>query len=291
MVLQIRHAFHAMFGQCAAQANEQHCVIQRVRKFDPKSFAETFILAFLQNPDARSAEIASMATNCDVPMSVQAIDKRFTQVAADFFQTVFTLSTKLVVHAEQSRAPILDRFTAVHVIDGSSISLPDSQEKVYKGRGGSHASGKSALKLQTEIDLKTGALECVDIAQGCDADVACARQSVLTQKGALRITDLGYFRIAVFIAIANMNAWFLSRIQRTTLVHFAGKSICDLRCLAPVCSSRGPGKPNNWLLQNTLCRLPTRQFLFSYNGLPHTSCAPRLGVTDRPERRYLSDGQ
>lgn len=225
MVSQIRRALHTMFGQCAAQANEQHCVIQRVRKFDPKSFAETFILAFLQNPNASSAEIASMAATCDVPMSVQAIDKRFTHVAADFFQTVFTLSTKLVVHAEQSLAPILDRFTAVHVIDGSSISLPDSQEKVYKGRGGSHESGKSALKLQTEIDLKTGALECVDITQGCDADVACARQSVLRQKGALRITDLGYFRIAVFIAIANMNAYFLSRIQRTTLVHFAGKSI------------------------------------------------------------------
>jgi len=91
--------------------------------------------------------------------------------------------------------------------------------------GGSHASGKSALKLQTEIDLRTGALECVDIEQRHAADVACARQSVLRQAGALRITDSGYFSIPVFIAIANMNAWFLSRIQRTTLVHFAGKSI------------------------------------------------------------------
>ena len=225
MVSQIRHAFHAMFGQCAEQANQLRRVIKRVRKFDPRSFAQTFILAFLQNPDASSAEIAGIAASCDVPLTVQAIDKRFTQVAADFFQTMFCLSTKLVVQASQSLAPILDRFTAVNVIDGSSISLPDSQAKLYKGRGGSHASGKSALKLQTEIDLKTGALECVDIEQGCEADVACARQSVFRQEGALRITDLGYFSIAVFIAIANMNAYFLSRIQRTTLVHFAGKSI------------------------------------------------------------------
>lgn len=225
MVTQICHAFHAMFGQCAQQANKVHCVIKRVRKFDPQSFAQTFILACLRNPDASSAEIASMAASCDVPMSVQAIDKRFTQVAADFFQTMFCLSTKLVIHAEQSLAPILDRFTAVSVIDGSSISLPDSQEKVFKGRGGSHASGKSALKLQTEIDLRSGALECVDIEQGCDADVACARQNVLRQEGTLRITDLGYFSIAVFIAIANAKAYFLSRIQRTTLAHFAGKSI------------------------------------------------------------------
>lgn len=225
MVSQIRCAFHALFGQCAEQANQVHRVIKRVREFDPRSFAQTFILAFLQNPDASDADIARMAANCDVPVSVQAISKRFTEEAAHFFQTMFCLSTKLVVHADQSLAPILDRFTAVSVIDGSSISLPDSQEKVYKGRGGSHAFGKSALKLQTEIDLKTGALECVDIEQGCEADVACARQSVLRQEGALRITDLGYFSIAVFIAIANMNAYFLSRIQRTTLVHFAGKTI------------------------------------------------------------------
>jgi len=131
MVSQIRCAFHALFGQCAEQANQVHRVIKRVREFDPRSFAQTFILALLQNPDASDADIARMAANCDVPVSVQAISKRFTEEAAHFFQTLFCLSTRLVVHADQSLAPILDRFTAVNVIDGSSISLPDSQAKLF----------------------------------------------------------------------------------------------------------------------------------------------------------------
>ena len=233
MVTQIRHAFHAVFGELADQSNEVHKVIQRVRKFDARSFAMTFILALLENPRASAEEVAGMAVNCGVPISKQAIDKRFTQVAADFFKTLFCLSTKLTVHSDKSLAPILDRFTEVSVIDGSSITLPDSQESSFKGRGGSYGGGKSALKLQTEVDLKSGALTCVAIEQGTDADVACPLQSTVRQEGSLRITDLGYFRIAVFIAIANMKAFFLSRVQRTTSVWVDGinmGSVIDYLC-------------------------------------------------------------
>ncbi len=222
IISQIREALQSMFSQCAELANQEHRVIERVRKFNPHSLAQTFILAFLQNPQANSEEIAGMAASCGAPMTKQAIDKRFTQKAADFFEAVFRQATKLVVRSDRSLAPLLDRFTEVIVIDASSISLPDSQQDRFKGRGGSHGYGKSALKLQTELDLKRGGLACVDIEQGSDADVACARQTVARPTGSLRITDLGYFSISVFQSLANAGAYFLSRIQRITIVRDDG---------------------------------------------------------------------
>ena len=163
-----------------------------------------------------------MAASCGTPVTKQAIDKRFTQTAADSFESLFRLATTLVVQSDQTLAPILDRFTEVIIIDGSSVTLPDSQQDRFKGRGGSHGYGKSAMKLQTELDLKTGCLKCVDIEQGSDADVACARQTVARPAGTLRITDLGYFSITVFLALTSAGAYFLARIQRTTTVWVDG---------------------------------------------------------------------
>lgn len=221
-IAQVRLAMQSMFGVCAEKANEQHRVIQRKRKFTPQSFAQTFLLAFLQNPRAGAEEISAMAASCEVDVTKQAVDKRFTQRAADFFESLFLQSTKLVVQSDQQLAPILERFTEVAVIDGSSITLPDSQADRFKGRGGTNGFGKSAMKLQTELELRTGCLTCVDIEQGRDSDMACDRQTVERPVGSLRITDLGYFSIDVFRAIAVASCYFLSRMQWTTIISLDG---------------------------------------------------------------------
>lgn len=217
-IAQVKDAIQRMFSECAEAANAEHQVIQRRRKFTAVSIAKTFILGLLQDPDSSSQQLAGMAASCDAFVTKQAIEKRYTIRAAQFFETLFRKATKLVVQSDQSLAPILERFTEVNIGDSSSITLPDSQQDQFQGRGGTNGFGKSAMKLQTELDLRTGCLKCVEVESGRAPDVSCARQSIGRDAGTLRINDLGYFNTATFADLAAQEAWFLSRVQRTTTV-------------------------------------------------------------------------
>ncbi len=127
-----------------------------------------------------------------------------------------------MIRSDESLAPILDRFSEVILIDRSSVSLPDSQKDEYQGCGGTYGGGKAALKLQTELDLKSGALRCVEIEQGRAPDGASERQHIVQTAKSLRIADLGYFNIPVLRKIDDSKAYFLTRIQHQVKVFVDG---------------------------------------------------------------------
>jgi len=177
----------------------------------------TFILGFLNKPRASVSDLAGSAARAGVDISPQAIEKRFTPALENFLEKLFCAMTKKIVASSETFAPILERFTRVILIDSSTVTLPESEQGRFKGTGGKNGSGKSALKLQTELDLRSGGLG-VQIEQGKAPDGASSRQHIAFEPGSLRISDLGYFNIPVFAAIAAAKAFFLSRIQHTTII-------------------------------------------------------------------------
>lgn len=207
-----------LFGGIAQKAAEESRVIQRIRKFNALSLARTFILGFLQDPNASDETLAQMAVQCGAAVTPQAIDQRHTAKLVDFLERLFRGATKLVVGSNKTLAPILERFTSVTVIDSSTITLPDEMQEKFRGCGGSHGSGAAAMKLQTELDLRSGALTHVEIEQGRSPDAATSRQDARRGKGSLRISDLGYFALAVFAAMTAAGEYFLSRLQFGTHV-------------------------------------------------------------------------
>lgn len=78
------------------------------------------------------------------------------------------------------------------MLDSSTITLPDSLQEEYAGCGGSYDGGVSAMKLQTEMDLRFGAVSHVTIEPGRSPDAATSRQYARRGRGSLRITDLGF---------------------------------------------------------------------------------------------------
>lgn len=221
-VSQLRGALEAMFSGCCESAAKESGVIRRKRVFTASSLARTFILGLFENPNASAEELAAMAARCDAPVTKQAIEKRYTLPTVRFFELLFQRSTQLIVKSQESLAPILERFAGVIIADSSTISLPDSEADKYKGRGGSHGGGKAAVKVQTELNLKSGKLECVEVTPGCASDVACSGQHRAHRRGTLRITDLGYFSAAVFTRLALIGCYFLSRLHRTMYVAIDG---------------------------------------------------------------------
>jgi Transposase DDE domain len=219
-------------GQIAQQAAEESGVIQRVRKFTPLSLARTFVLGFLRDPNASDEKLAQMAVQCGAAVTPQAIEQRHSPKLVEFMEKLFRGATKLVVGTDKALAPILERFTSVTLIDSTTIQLPDEMQERFRGCGGSQDTGVAVMKLQTELDLRSGALEHVEIEQGRSPDRATSRQDAPREAGSLRISDLGYFTLPVFAAIAAAGAYFLSRLQFGTYVQYNNVMVNVLGWLA-----------------------------------------------------------
>jgi hypothetical protein len=180
--------------------------------------ARTFILGFLQNSDASDEELAQMASTCGVEVTPQAIEQRHTPKLVAFFEQLFREAVKVVVASDRTLASILERFRHVSILDSTSITVPDSLKKQFPGCGGTYGRGQAGLKLQTELDLGSGALSHIQIEAGNSPDSATTRQQAARAANSLRITDLGYFSLGTFRALINVGAHFLSRLQFRTRV-------------------------------------------------------------------------
>jgi hypothetical protein len=218
IVAEVGRALQQVFDEIAALASQASGVIQRQRKFDAHSLLKTFVLGFLQNPKACDEELAQMAAQCGADVTPQAIEQRHTPALVMFLESVFRESVKLVIRSDRALAPILRRFASVVLLDSSTFTLPDEMQKQFRGCGGSYGSGAAALKLQTEFDVRSGALFHVQIEAGRSPDGATSRQQARRGEGSLRISDLGYFNVAVFAAMAAAKEYFLSRLQFGTAV-------------------------------------------------------------------------
>jgi hypothetical protein len=216
IITRVGTALQELFGNIADAAATTSGVIVRKRKFDGMSLGRTFVLGYLQNPKASDEILAQTAVQCGVEVTPQAIDQRHSPKLVEFLKTLFREATKVVIASDKPLAPILERFTSVNMLDSSTIGLPDSQRQEYPGCGGSHGGGAAAMKLQTELDLRSGALSCIEIEPGRIPDGASSRQAVRRGPGSLRIADLGYFSLAVFTAMTRAKEYFLSRLQFPT---------------------------------------------------------------------------
>jgi len=261
ILAKVGSALQRLFGEVAETAAAESDVIQRTRKFTPLSLARTFVLGFLQTPNASDEKLAQMAVQCGAAVTPQAIEQRYTPRLVDFLERLFRRATKLVVGSDQALAPILERFTTVTVLDSSTISLPDEMQEPFQGCGGSYDGGESAMKLQTELDLRSGALGHMEIDPGRSPDGATSRQAARHGQGALRIADLGHFALPVLAAMAVAKEYFLSRLQFGTYVlPHSGKAVEVLRWLMVSASSITSAKlPPSQPTRSRLRQEPSRR--------------------------------
>jgi hypothetical protein len=153
-----------------------------------------------------------------VQVTPQAVEQRFTPALVTFLERLLRRGLQHLVAANTSLAPLLTRFTSVLLHDSTTITLPDELHDRFPGCGGSHGSGKAAMKVQLQWDLRSGALPGVSIEAGRDCDYKTPLQTAPLPKATLVITDLGFFDTAVFKKRSDEGVYWLSRLQFGTAV-------------------------------------------------------------------------
>ena len=265
IVARVGSVLQQLFGPIAASAAEASGVIRRKRKFTGIGLAKTFVLGFLQDAKASDEDLAQMAAQCGVDVTPQAVEQRHSPQMVKFLETLFREGTKLVVASDRSLAPIRERFASVTMLDSSTITLPDSMQEPFAGCGGSYGSGQAAMKLQTEWDLRSGALSHVEIEPGRSSDGGTIRQQARRGPGSLRSADLGDFNVAVFADRMAADEHFLSRLQLGTGVLLPDGQAVEL--LAWLASQPGPfvdrpillGKEQRLACRSIAWRVPEEQ--------------------------------
>lgn len=198
---------------------------QRRSKLTATVFVQTLVLGWWQDPAATLRQLCQMAALRGVEISPQGLDQRFTEAGAALLKACLdaTLSRLLVVPARHLATPLLDRFTAVEVLDSTTITLPDALAAIWPGCGGRVTTNtQAALKVTASLDLRQGSLVGLDLSAGRTQDRATTQQATPVPRGAVRIADLGFWSLPVFRRIAAGGGYFLSRYHSQTTVSLAG---------------------------------------------------------------------
>lgn len=210
------NCLHELFFTQAAEVEQ---CIQRERAFDGPTLVQTFVFGFLHQPDANSTDLAQTASQCNVHVTASAIDQWLDKPqTATFFKDLIGRAAQCVVSTTPVDVELLKRFHGVHLLDSTTVALPDELAHVWSGCGtDSPQGGKAALKIQARLDVLHGKL-LVDLTPGRECDQKAEIKTQDLQAGDLHVRDLGYFDLDAFEKIEQSGGYFLSRLMHGTVV-------------------------------------------------------------------------
>jgi hypothetical protein len=196
--------------------------IQRQRTVTGRGFVQTAVLGWLANPQASLKQLAQRAAALGMVLSPQGLGERFSEAAAQCLRQVLEAAVQQVVRGEPVAIPLLRRFPAVVVYDGSTIALPAELATVWPGCGGSTpAAGAAALKLQPRIDLVCGRIDLLEVQTGRTSDQTAQSQTAPLPQGSLTLFDLGFFALDVLEARQQAGVHWLCRPKLQTALFTA----------------------------------------------------------------------
>jgi len=214
-VPQLTHALQEVFTTTADALARRTGFVQRTSKLTGALFAQTLVFGWLDNPQASLEGLAQVAAAVGVTLRAQSLDARFTEGAAVFLDNLLARAVQTVIAADPVAIPLLERFTAVVLLDSSTITLPAALALWWPGC----SVGTAALKLHVRYDLCRGCLSGLLVQEGRISDRSTTMQTAPLPAGALRISDLGFFTLRVFAAMTAQGVYWLSRLAPGTAVY------------------------------------------------------------------------
>jgi hypothetical protein len=176
----------------------------------------------------------------------QEVDCHFTERTATWLLALLQPAVRLLLCSQTVSLPLLQRFRAVLVEDGSTITLPPALKEVWRGCGGGptqqkpEPTGKKAKANKTEAsvkvtvrwDLLAGGLDGPHLQEGRRHELASVLGQHPIVKGGLWIADLGDWTLKWLGAVQRDGAYFLMR-YKAGIVLWSQQHRLDLLAVLP----------------------------------------------------------
>jgi len=196
-IAELHPALHDLFLDTANRLARDAGFCQRNRKLTGAVFAQALVFTLLEKPTATLDDFADTSADClDTAVTPQAFDKRFTPQAASFLRDLFLDAFNYSFNSVRpALLPLLRRFSAVFLRDGTLVSLPPCLAALFPGRGGRHCphGEAAAVKLVLEAEVTTGQFTELSLLAGLDNEKVAEVSGKPLPPGALLLEDMGFF--------------------------------------------------------------------------------------------------
>lgn len=226
-IARVAKIMQTVLGDSADRSAREQGFVKRKRKLSGSSFLQTLVISALHNPATSYTDLSQNAAVVGVEISGQGLEQRFTETAAGFLQHMLAYAVQQVIVSRPAAVPILQRFEGVYLRDSSVIGLPVALAETWPGVGGSKGA-TAALKVQVELDFKSGHLHGPVLQSGRTQDQGSPDQQRPLPAGALHLADLGYFNLTKLAEDNRTGVYWITRLKVGTVVYTAQGERIDL---------------------------------------------------------------
>lgn len=182
--------------------------MQRVSPLSGFIFLQASVFGFIDDPEANLDDLAGYCADLGVDISAQGLDQRINARTVDFFEVMLSQAIDQFKNSLPLPLPILQQFSAINLVDSTTVSLPETMVAEYPGCGGDGP--VASLKVQLNFEFLGGNLTHIVFRPGKEPDQAFEDALDWVQSGSLNIRDLGYFSLDNLQTIAS-RAYYISR--------------------------------------------------------------------------------
>jgi hypothetical protein len=215
---QVAETMQHVLTTVAEEAARTTGCVRRPRVFDGARWVQTLVFGCLGTPRPSLSSLTQTAAALGVAVTPQALDQRFTAEAAACLEQVLAAAVAATVAADPVAVPLLRRFAGVYVLDSTSLALPVALAALWPGCGNGAQPTAATLKLGVRLELTTGRLEGPTLAAGRTHDRALALASAPLPPEALRLADLGFWKLDELRDLSAAGSFWLSRLQSQVAV-------------------------------------------------------------------------
>lgn len=233
----------AGFFAAAEETARKTGFVRRTSSLTGLIFLQALLVGFLRSPRASLNQLAQECDQLGVPITPQGLHERIIDYSVEFLQAMYRKAFEQFKSQLALPIGLLQQFTRIWLVDSTFEQLPESLKEAYLGAGGK--SSPASLKVQLVFEFLYGNLTQLTLEAGRAADQAFTRYLGLIQAGSLVMMDLGYFRLASLLTLAEKGAYFILRYHYPTAVYTLEGTRLEL---LPWLESQGP----------VTCEIPVR---------------------------------
>jgi Transposase DDE domain len=200
------------------EAGRESGFVKRASKLTAAIFVKSMVLGLLEKGDASLLDFVEVSSQLGVTISESGFAQRMNEGAVRLLRTMVQAGIEQLGELLTHDTDLFKGFSAVTIIDGTQVKLPESCADWFRGNG--KTTSAASAKIQVGYEYLSGTFSALVVGNGRDPDQNCRLPVTLAKPGSLALFDLGYFKQTALAAIDAAKAFFVTRLQTQTALYW-----------------------------------------------------------------------